>query len=304
MSEPPEIGPELRGLLMELAERPERAGQIARAQRFEDLFALGGQHRLRRSEALLEDHLLRSYREELASLLLDACRLALELRPESVLQHAPSRRRHRASATREDWNRRARPLSQLRIGEESSAVALVEATLKRGLGERPLRDLAMASYRLVPRPSAMIYLAIDASHGGDKLRAVELLARMLQEEQSAAVASCAWTNLARVYADLSRYVDAFEASRKAALLEPEMGYAPLSYLCQAIQVGSVRDAKRAASMSQEVLDGREEIIHAYSSWLKTARLGGVWRPTRDASAVASALSSSASQMQEVLDAFR
>ena len=289
MTDPFELGPELRGLLAELVERPERAGLLRKHVAFRELLSTEplGIGRSLGSDAR-ERHLLQAHREELARLLLQASQWMAFAGNRPFLEPRDERGR-RQGLRIEGWRQRSE--AQLRssagTGQAHGALDLLRRALEPGsLGSPTPRELAVASMRLVPRTEALIAVGTRLSREGEPLRARELYERALVGCSSGFLAGIIWQNLSAAFCKLGRFDDAVESARRAAHLAPEPQQAAIAWFCAATQAGHDSERKRSASCLRDVVPEDSDQLAEYIACMRAGRASGEWSPTRDATLLA------------------
>ncbi len=289
MSEDLSLGPELGGLLAELAQEPERMVLGWRARSFQDLLSPDGARvATLTGVGALEAHLVRVHREELAYLLLAASYVRLAERNAPMLtprdEHARARR-----VDPKSWSRRAHALRSGRLSTEEVAgpMVLLGRALSADGTEPSARDLAIASLRLVPSTTTGIWVGVHCGLEGDYSRAIEFQRGALSDSPRGPMAGYAWSNIARESAKLGRYQDALEAGRKAWLAADGLARGSVAWFLAAVQAGQLREALRAArALAERMGEGCDE-LEEQIEFTRQGRARGAWRPTRGAQAIAS-----------------
>lgn len=274
------LDPNLRGLLTELAERPESMALGARVRRFQDVLR-PDVLRPMTGMGVIETKLLEAHRDELAHLLLQASQVVLS---HAVLLHPRDRNGEARVVDATRWRRAASSYVKRRIAEAEpfGPLGLLERALT-GVAHAPTpRELAIASLRLVPRTSTTIWVGVHYGLEGDRLRGIEVQRSVLDDSISGFHSSYAWHNVGWLSNELGRHHDGLEAGRQATIEEPDSGRGPIIWLLSAVQLGWKRDVLDAAAALTNARLEPPEFLHEYIADLVKVRSRGLWAPTLSA----------------------
>ncbi len=305
MSAPDELEPELRNVLIELAERPELAQRLGRHLFFrrlispEDLLSAG-------PLVGLEDQLLRAYRSELSTVLLYASRRALDSETSFVL---PPRDDHGQleSIDWRRWEERQHALLQgYAFRSDPAHKSPLGLLLRHRDGNRRTpssMDLAVAAMNVLPTTKAIMMVAHRLHLSGAFDRAQGLYLKALDGCSSEFLCSEIYSNLSSVACKQRRFHDAVEYARTGARLAPEPQRLSAAWLCAALQAGGLHEAKSAAAFLGECSGRSSAVIDEYAVALRASRRAGAWHPTREARGIAKTMEAPSATGERILAAF-
>jgi hypothetical protein len=274
------MGDELRGLLVELAEEPERTVLGTRVRRFNDLLRPDVEVlRPTTGMGFVEAKLLEAHREELAWLLLQACRIAVDSAPllaprdrEGGPKPAGPAFAHRASSYVALHDQGTHPFGAvtalLRFCEDPQAI--------------PPMDLAVASMRLVPSGTSKSWVGVHHGLNDEHQRGLRLQESVIHGLTTAMLAGYAWNNVAWHQCALGRLHDSMEAARQASFMAPELARGAAGWFACALQLGEAGEAIEAAHALADLGINAEGEIEDYAAQTTRLRACGTWLPTRDA----------------------
>jgi hypothetical protein len=287
MSDDLPLDPNLRGLLAELVERPERMALGARVRRFQDVLR-PDVLRPRTGMGVIETKLLEAHRDELAHLLLQASQVQLA---NAVLLHPRDRNGDARIVDATHWRRAASGYVKARMteAEASGPLSLLKRALASCDGEPTPSELAIASLRLVPRTSTTIWVGVHCGIEGNRQRGIEIQKSVLDAMVGGFYGAYAWNNIAWLSTEQGRFHDALEAGKEASMAAPEMSRAAIAWFLSAVQVGSIREATRAATALSDASTGQPGSLTEYVEGLRKTRRAAQWHPTAEARALAQQL---------------
>lgn len=294
----------LRGLLVELAERPERTVLGTRVRRFQDLLRPDVEVLRPSTEmGVVEAKLLEAHREELAWLLLQASRILVAdaclltpRDPQGIAQRVDAQRSHQRAA----GFLSLQPQGTHALGGR----ALLARFLADGEGPPTPLDLSVASLRLVPSKSAKIWIGVHSGLAGDHRRGVHFQRSALEAPTTAFLAGYAWSNIAWHYSSLGRMHDAMEAARTASAIAPHLTRGAISWFLLAVQLGFSSEAIHAAHTLTDASHVFSEEQADYLRKIEILSRSGSWQSTTKAQSLCRELSGKVSPVAEqFLEAF-
>lgn len=297
------MDPNLHGLLVELAERPETVALGARVHRFQDLLRPDTvMVRPMTGMGTIEAKLLEAHREELAHLLLQASQIAVA---DAVLQRPRGRHGH-SEIDASSWSREAQTFVEdpFADAEPVGSLDLLRRAVSREFeGITPL-ELALASQRLVSRATTRMWVAVHCGLDGDRGRGIQLHHALLEDLTCKLHLSYAWNNIAWLSNELRRFHDALEAGRQSVRTSPEKPHGYYVWFLAALQIGLTREVHRAASGLVEATMDQPTSIPEYVAGLRKQRSRGLWAPTVDAKAAVLEVSASIpAEAEQILEVF-
>jgi tetratricopeptide (TPR) repeat protein len=280
-----DTGPELGGLLFELAEHPERVGRLGKHIALADLLNQEpwDTEFLHRSDSYRwtagEEHLLRAHRDEVARLLLQAS-LRARYFPGIPLLSVRDAEGELVKIDDGEWRGRARHILHVAKRQDRFVDLLKSLLDPEGVVRASPRDLAEASMALVPRTEAIVCCATRAYDDGDLRVAERLLRRALGGNPSAFLASLACQNLAAVAMKQLRFQDAIEWARQGVEADPVR--ASVSWLAASTQAGHASEILDAAAALGAASSRAPDQVDEYRQFLLQSRRLGAWSPTKQA----------------------
>jgi hypothetical protein len=297
----------LRGLLLELAEQPQRALLSTRVRRFNDLLRPDVEVlRPTTGMGVIEAKLLEAYREELARLLLTASRARHDSVQAAVLVPRDLIGRSHPIDQEALNNRVMSILSSTFAGAQPASAMEILRRVAEG-HPMPLpspTELAVASLRLVPKTETRIWLGVYAKMDGRVSRAIEIQQSAIADTTSGFLAAYAWSNIASASTQVGRHHDATEAGRMATIAEPAFGRGPLSWFLASIQAGIKSEALRSACAVTDALSEHSPELEEQVGFMKITRSIGIWSPTRESQQLRTTMGAGLSATAErIIEAF-
>jgi hypothetical protein len=274
------FSPELEEILRDVARMPDSV--LLRAPRSKPtakLFdVLGPASPMAAGLSSAERELLRAHRDELASVLRDACWMATQEvgRRESCLD-----RRNGLGGIQRVHSQAA--IQARAEGALSTASGQVEHILARlvsanGFSKPSVAELATASHRIQPTDHARICAALDLIWRGQPEASVELSLEVAQHGTLLADRIASWRNAATAYEMAGDLRRALALAVTASQLASDYAYPALHAFALAIHAQQSREALYAASLIDTLSADFTPGLVAFALDLESRRTRGRWRP--------------------------
>ena len=260
------VNPEIQALLEEIARDPR--SHLLRVPRLH--LPLAFEPPVRPGEAFLtkaERHLLKSHRDEVAQLLLDAARRAAYAHPRAAtrLHRCLTVDRELDLGDPEEWRRRSLYEMELapddcRQSEEFEV--LKECTRTKRAPHCSSATMALASLRLVPRAEARICLAAGLGLDGHVRSGTIVLSKTIVLGSSILNEQCALELLGSFLFEVGSVHQAHAAYRRGSFGETR-STPVMNWMLVALQLGDSRSALEAANCLGDRIDDEDGSINAF-----------------------------------------